>query len=356
MKKWLFLAGIAAAVGSFGAWWSHLPATVPNSGPAGPVAPSLGSEGFQGIGYVEPVSEVRKLTMRTSGVIKTCCVQVGATIRAGGLLVELENATQKADIELARKNLEMLTAEAAHVTAGVNPFRLKVLERSVDRLREKVRHADGEVLRCERLQGTGGVSKQELALVTTQRNQAREELREQEAELLHQYNHVTWENRAFVTAKVHWAKANLQVAEERLEETRLRAPFDGTVLKVLKREGEGGRDIVSEPVMLFGDTSKMRVRAEIDERFVQHLAVGQSALIYGRNLPRTCRGKVASLEQIMGDKTVFTRSSSERKDLEVLQVLIDMEPGFRCPSGLRVDVTILGPKTESEKPNRDPSR
>jgi hypothetical protein len=41
----------------------------------------------------------------------------------------------------------------------------------------------------------------------------------------------------------------------------------------------------------------------------------------------------------LGDKTVFTSASSERKDLEVLQVLIDMEPGFRYPAGLRVDVT-----------------
>ncbi len=107
--------------------------------------------------------------------------------------------------------------------------------------------------------------------------------------------------------------------------------------------------VLSEPVLLFGDTSKMRVRAEIDERFVQQLAVGQAALVHGRNLPgKTYRGKIAYLERLMGDKTVFTRSSSERKDLEVLQVLIDMEPSFRCPSGLRVDVTILGGKTESE--------
>lgn len=42
----------------------------------------------------------------------------------------------------------------------------------------------------------------------------------------------------------------------------------------------------------------------------------------------------------MGNKTVFTQASSERKDLDVLQVLIDLGPNFRAPAGPQVDVTI----------------
>lgn len=80
---------------------------------------------------------------------------------------------------------------------------------------------------------------------------------------------------------------------------------------------------------------------EVDERFVQHLAAGQLAVVYGRNLAgRTYRGRVAYTEQLMGDKTVFTRASSERKDLDVLQVLVDLGPDFRAPAGLQVDVKI----------------
>ncbi len=151
MKKWLLLVVLASAVSVIGFWRTHLPATVPGSvppsGSASPLVPSVESEEFQGIGYVEPASEVRKLMLRTGGVIKSCQVEVGDTIRKGCLLMELENATQKADVELARKNLAMLTAEAVHVNAGVNPYRLKVLERCIERLREKVRYSVGEVAR-----------------------------------------------------------------------------------------------------------------------------------------------------------------------------------------------------------------
>lgn len=43
---------------------------------------------------------------------------------------------------------------------------------------------------------------------------------------------------------------------------------------------------------------------------------------------------------MMGNKTCVSRSASERKDLDVLQLLIDMPPDFRPPLGLQVDVAI----------------
>ena len=42
----------------------------------------------------------------------------------------------------------------------------------------------------------------------------------------------------------------------------------------------------------------------------------------------------------MGNKTVFSHEAAERKDLDVLQVLIDLPPDFRAPLGLQVDVDI----------------
>jgi hypothetical protein len=92
---------------------------------------------------------------------------------------------------------------------------------------------------------------------------------------------------------------------------------------------------------LFGDLSRLRVRAEIDERFVKDLCVGQTAEAYGRNLlGKTYPGRVVEVERIMGGKTVFTRASAERKDLSVLQVVIEMESGFSAPVGLQVDVSV----------------
>jgi multidrug resistance efflux pump len=236
----------------------------------------------------------------------------------------------------------MVQADAANVNVGVNPYKIKVTERAIERLREKLRHCRAEADRYRVMLGTKSTSQQDYEASETLRRQAEVELMEQEAELEHLKHFVTPENRALQETRVQQARANLDLAEERLRETRLLAPFNGTVLKLLKLEGEGVRTFEPEPVILFGDLSRLRVRAEIDERFVQRLAVGSQAEIHGRNLfGKTHPGRVVSCEPIMGNKTVFTRAASERKDLNVLEVLIELGPDFRAPVGLQVEVKIF---------------
>ncbi len=313
----------------------------PTDPPGSSIVDDSQRQEVQGIGHVEPASEVRRLMFRTGGVIRSCPVQAGDRAGKGDVLLELDNSTHQADVELARRQLDQARADAAHVNAGVNPYRLKVLEQSIERLREKVRHAGTDIERYEKLVGLGGVSKQDFDLALTRRSQAEIELREQEAELLHLSHYVTPEMKALMAAKVDQAAANLRVAEERLGETRVCAPFAGTVLKVLKREGEGVSPFMPEAVLLFGDLSRLRVRAEIDERFVHQLEVGQEAVVFGRNLGgKSYPGRVVQIEKIMGDKTVFSRASSERKNLDVLQAVIELGPEFRAPAGLQVDVRI----------------
>jgi HlyD family secretion protein len=340
--KWVLFLGLTAVAASMAGWRFQFP------GKTGSPISSAGLEGdrsgaleIQGIGYSEPLSEVRRLMPRIGGVIKRCYVNTGDSVRKGDLLLELEDATQRADVEAARKQWELAQAEAADVLAGINPYQIKVVEQTCERLREKFRHCTAEERRCQALIANRSVSAQDLEQAATQRRQAEAELKEQEAELLHLRQYVTAETRASQEAKVRHARTNLALAEARLQEYQLRAPFDGVVLKILKREGDAVWPAAPEPIVLFGDLSRVRVRAEIDERFVQQLAVGQEAVVTGRNLAdRSYRGRVAVLEKIMGDKTVFAKSSSERKDLQVLQVLLDMEPDFRPPAGLQVDVAI----------------
>jgi HlyD family secretion protein len=53
----------------------------------------------------------------------------------------------------------------------------------------------------------------------------------------------------------------------------------------------------------------------------------------------------------MGNKTVFNRAASERKDLEVIQVLIEIEPGFSAPIGLEMEVRVSMPAQIHDEAN-----
>jgi ABC exporter DevB family membrane fusion protein len=342
MKRLLLLGCLPVAV--FASWKMLSADPRSAAGVASETGPKAAARSdMKGVGYFEPVSEVRKLMMRTGGVIKKCTVKVGDTVRKGDVLVEMEDATPRAEVELARHNLAMVRADAANVNAGINPYKVKVAEQAIGRLREKLRHHNVEAVRYRLMLASRAVSSQDWEAAETACRQTEAELKEQLAELEHLQHSVTPENRDWQESRVAHARANLELAEERLRETKLLAPFDGTVLKLLKREGEGVSMSEPEPVVLFGDLSRMRIRAEIDERFVRHVAVGQAAVVYGRNLAgQTYRGEVVQVEPIMGDKTVFVRTPSERKDLNVVQVLIDLGPEVRAPAGLQVDVQIEG--------------
>jgi HlyD family secretion protein len=339
--KWLLFAGFLASVASIPTW--HILLAERSAGPnvSAASSPSVDMLGVQGVGYVEPVSEARKLMPRTGGVIKKCNFRAGDLVRKDEVILELENATQGADLEVARANVAMLQADAANVNAGVNPYQIKVIEQVLERLREKLRHCKVEAERQRTMRAANSASQQGAEAAETRFRQAEVELKEKAAELEHLNHFVIPENRAWQLARVRHAQASLALAEERLRETKLLAPFDGTVLKLLKQEGEGVRSFEPEAVILFGDLSKLRVRAEIDARFVTQLEVGQEAIVHVRNVQgRSYQGKVVLVEKIMGDKTVFSRASSERKDLHALQLLIEMGPEFKVPAGLQVDVKI----------------
>jgi HlyD family secretion protein len=94
-------------------------------------------------------------------------------------------------------------------------------------------------------------------------------------------------------------------------------------------------------VVIFGDLSRLRVRAEIDETHTLRLRAGQAVEVRprGRAEP-VLRGRVSLVKQAMGPKTVFAQSATERSDLGVIQVLVDLEPGIALPVGFEVDVKV----------------
>jgi HlyD family secretion protein len=340
--KWLIVIALVAGSGSSLTFLVWRPtAGSPEQVPTNTRLEPGGGNIFEGIGYVEPVSEVRQLSPKSGGVIKACYVKVGDMVRKGDPILILHDEKETAAVSLARKQLEVARAEEAQVKSGVNRYRILAAEKTVARFQAEYRYAAQDADRIRNLFGKKAASQSDMEKGDARRLQLEASLRQAEAELLNLQNYVRDVDEALMKAKVSQAAANLEVVEQQLRDLCVLAPFDGTVLKLLKRPGEGVRMIELEPVVIFGDLSRLRVRAEIDERFVKDLRVGQTAEVYGRNLlGKTYPGRVVEVEKIMGDKTVFTRASSERKDLNVLQVVIEMEPGFSAPVGLHVDVRI----------------
>jgi multidrug resistance efflux pump len=100
---------------------------------------------------------------------------------------------------------------------------------------------------------------------------------------------------------------------------------------------------MSRPVVSLADLSRLRVRAEIDERDLGRLRAGQTVAIQADAFPeKQFSGRLASFGALMGRKQVRTGDPAEKSDRDVLEVLIDLdEHDERLVVGLRTTVRFL---------------
>jgi multidrug resistance efflux pump len=293
----------------------------------------------QGVGYIEPAGEVLRLNFKHSGIISECLVTIGQRVKKGTVLLRQNNAEERALLAVEQAGANLAKAELKRVLAGINPAQIQAQEAAKRAKQASANYAQHQAQRMNQLleKRTIAVAEKEMAVSEAQRGTA--DVEAAEAELHYLRHYVRSEDRAVAQAQLELAEAKLNLQKARLTETELRAPSDGTVLEIIQREGE--MTSANQPVILFADTSQLRVRAEIDENYALLLQVNQTATLFGRGLgERRIKGTVVVVKPVMGKKTVFIKTATERKDVDIRQVLIALPAGIDLPIGLETDVAI----------------
>ncbi len=96
----------------------------------------------------------------------------------------------------------------------------------------------------------------------------------------------------------------------------------------------------SEQAMLvLGDISALRVRAEVEEQYLGRVHVGQhvkvrTAAFHGREF----KGTVSSIAGIVGQGRINSRGPRKFNDVDVLEVLVDLPDAGPLVVGELVDV------------------
>jgi HlyD family secretion protein len=134
------------------------------------------------------------------------------------------------------------------------------------------------------------------------------------------------------------ARSDLTSAELALERTRIRAPADGTVLNVLARVGETAVPSPDSALVVFGDMSSLRLRAEVEERDAAKVHVGQRVVVKADAFPdKTFEGTVTSISQSLGAPRIATRGPRRPNDVEVVEVMVALDGHPPLFTGMRVD-------------------
>jgi HlyD family secretion protein len=134
------------------------------------------------------------------------------------------------------------------------------------------------------------------------------------------------------------ARTDVEQIENAIEKTIIRAPQDGTVLNIWAKAGEMAQPSVDAALVLFGDISGLRVRAEVEERDVTKIRLGQRAVVRADAFPdKDFEGVVTQLAPALGSPRITTRGPRRPNDVEVLEVLISLDGTPPLLTGMRVD-------------------
>ena len=134
------------------------------------------------------------------------------------------------------------------------------------------------------------------------------------------------------------ARAELSGSEIALERTRVRAPGDGTILNMIAKAGETAVPSPDSSLLVFGDLSGLRVRAEVEERDASKVAIGQKVVIKADAFPdKTFDGTVTSISQSLGSPRIATRGPRRPNDVEVIEVMVALDGNPPLFTGMRVD-------------------
>jgi HlyD family secretion protein len=118
----------------------------------------------------------------------------------------------------------------------------------------------------------------------------------------------------------------------------IRAPIAATVLQINGKLGEVASPSAPQPLVVLGDLSAMRVRAELDERDFGEVKVGQAAVVRTADLRgREFAGKVAAIAPIVEQGRIL-RGQRNLVDLNVVEVLVDLMEPNGLAVGMKVDV------------------
>lgn len=179
-----------------------------------------------------------QLALKAVGIIKTVNVEIGSAVKRGDVLLELENESEKLAVKLAQNDLESAQTAKAHAKSVLDKFKL------VQSVSSKQTFENAEF---------------------------------------------DFKNAALAENRAHLA---LNLAQKRLEDTRLLAPFDGTISSKSIEVGEGVGGVAQKLMSIFS-YPEVKLKLSFDEKFKDRVKIG-SEFIYkldGQNEER--RGEIS---------------------------------------------------------------
>jgi multidrug resistance efflux pump len=332
------LGAAALAAGLCGAGWllhGHAAGAPPQAEPEPPKLVCFG--------YADVEVGVASLYPLQPGQVERVPVKEGQAVKAGDVLVRLDRRAAECLARQARADLAASRAQQdqARQLVPQQPLREAEQQAVLDAVAARLRGAEWLLARREELRGVQ-VSDKEVEAARAQCDEVRATLRAEERKLDELRLNDPRQALARADADVEAKQARVEQAELAVDQCDLKAPADGTVLRVLVSAGDVLGPQPRQPAVQFCPEAPRIVRAEVDQEFAHGVATGHAAVLQddGRSGP-TWRGKVYRVSDWYTHRRSILQEPLQLNDVRTLECLIALDPGQPpLRIGQRVLVTL----------------
>jgi HlyD family secretion protein len=230
--------------------------------------------------------------------VQKVLVKEGNRVTTGQLLLVLDDTRARSELAAAQARLKAAQSGYSSLMAGGNQQQLLSRQGDLQKATTDRDSAQRQLSSLERLQQRGAASTDEVGA-------ARDRLARAQVDLAQLQSQIRYspQEQARSQAEIAEARAAVDLAQEVLRNSNIRAPFDGTVYLLPARAGAFVN--VGDLLLMEADLSQLQVRAFVDEPEIGRLAIGQTVQITWDALPgHVWQGTVTTLPS-----TVINRGS-----------------------------------------------
>ncbi|MBW4551497.1 MAG: efflux RND transporter periplasmic adaptor subunit [Aphanocapsa sp. GSE-SYN-MK-11-07L] len=293
-------------------------------------------------GTVVPIQTVN-LSPKTAGRLVRLFVDQGDRVRKGQVIAQMDDSDVKAQVAQLQANLAEVKSRRAETVAGNRSQEIAQAQAQVEVAQARLNLSNAKVKRNLSLADQGAISRDRLDELIADDASARANLRDAQKRLDLLRAGSRPEDIAQAQAAVAAAAAQLKAAQVTLNDTVIRAPFDGIVTQKYATEGAFVTPTTSASTTTSATSTSIVAIAEGLEALakVPEVDIGQIKV----EQPVEIAADAFPGEVFKGKVRLVSPEAVVEQNVTTFQVRTRIISGFnKLRSGMNIDLTFLGAK------------
>jgi multidrug resistance efflux pump len=295
-------------------------------------------------GYVDGPAGVTALTPLAAGRVTQVEVQENEPVKAGSVLMRLDDRLAQFRLRQVEASLAAAREQLAQAQKLPRQLQIKLTQQraAIDAVKHRIQGARTVLARKRRQAEKEVLSSAEADITETLLHELEALFQVETGKLSELELNDPGAGVRQAQAEVDAKEAQLDEARTAVEEYALKAPADGTVLRVLVGAGDVVGAQSKQPAVIFCAGGRRIVRAEAEQEFARSLAVGQAASIRDdSNGEGGWSGRVVRISDWYTQRRSIMPEPLQYNDARTLECIIELDsgqPALRI--GQRVRVTL----------------